>query len=254
MADTNYANIDFLILTKDSTVERWVDELHHAGATFNKQLNFKLLRNNTSKAQACHDALVESDHPYFALVDLPITKIEPDWVTLLLAGFRSEKIGVSCGRVYIDGTDGQSFITPDTENKTPLYHNQFLTAHTMQVNGIHCPQELPCCAWKLALMKRDIYDSAGGFDYDTFPSLYAMADLSCRIRSRGYHIIYSPFVSIDTPGNVNGNGEDLPESHGHEKKSFQKKWLTPDSGDYFNRSILEDNGYDPESFATWFYG
>lgn len=255
ITETDYHNLELLILTRDASAVAWAQEVNKENTEKSAPLQVKTIDSNISRAQASHEAIAQNRLPYFALIELPITRIAPDWVHQLRGGFRFDRTGISCGRIYRDGTDGLSYVLPDLENKSPGYHLRFLTAHSLHVNGIHCPQELACCTWDMLLCRTTAYTSTGGFDPESFSNLYAMADLSLTFQAHHYLITYNPFAWLDR---IEDTGElttdDALESHTHEKEMFQKKWLQTGADRLFRWTILEDNGYNQDSFSTWLSG
>jgi len=210
-----------------------------------------------TKARLLHAAILSAETDYIALIDSNIIDVEMTWLEELLAPLQqNDQIGIVCGNILNNSATGESYTIPDLTNRNSEYLINFLAMSSIHANGFHCTQLIHYCNWTFCLLSRSLFTQLGGFDFDSFPHLFAMADFSMRAVEQGKNILYTPFARATLDGYRNtvpiADRKKLEE----EKRRFQNKWKqrleTFDS--YYNHGILGEHKIDRGHFRQWMVG
>ncbi|MBT8334603.1 MAG: hypothetical protein KJP19_09235, partial [Deltaproteobacteria bacterium] len=209
------------------------------------------------KANLLHNAVLETETDYIALIGSNIIDVDSLWLTELLAPLlQNSQIGIVCGNFHYSNTDGASYTVPDLANRDCQYFANFLALSSIHANGFHCTQLIHYSNWDFCLLSRSLFNQLGGFDFNSFPHILAMADFSMRAVEQGKEILYTPYAQATARGCNNTfpivDGKELKA----EKKRFQKKWKQQLDAfaPYYNRGILDENDIDRGAFRQWILG
>ncbi|NNK95117.1 MAG: glycosyltransferase [Desulfobacterales bacterium] len=209
------------------------------------------------KANLLHNAVLETETDYIAFIGSNIIDVDSLWLTELLAPLlQNSQIGIVCGNFHYSNTDGASYTVPDLANRDCQYFANFLALSSIHANGFHCTQLIHYSNWDFCLLSRSLFNQLGGFDFNLFPHILAMADFSMRAVEQGKEILYTPYAQATARGCNNTfpivDGKELKA----EKKRFQKKWKQQLDAfaPYYNRGILDENDIDRGAFRQWILG
>jgi len=211
---------------------------------------------DTRKARALHHAVERAETDYIGFLEESAVAVEPNWLDELVARIQTSGIMAVCGRVAFPHGDGPSFAVPEISDSSPRYFLSFITSSSRHVNGIHCPQSLLFCPWDVCVISKSTYMTLGGFDYDAFPSLFAMTDLGLRAAQTGQNIIYTPYSRVICREKQENSTIDSDLSLEEELFRFQKKWhdTLVNSESFYNSGLLIEHDISQEAFRNWLTG
>ncbi len=254
--NTQYTNCDYYAVAGDGLT------VTNASSNDQKEI-FNVVSGNMGELnclgffEQLHKEVTSSKGEYLAFLGSDIINISATWLkefTSILS-HRSE-IGLVSGRISFEGEDGSSYIVPDITNDSPYYLRQFLTFCTINMNWLHCSQQVTHGNAEFCLLSRALYDYVGGLDYKEFPNLFALHDLALKITNVGKKVVYIPYAAVNFTKNSINSGFGLEEELTKEKILFQNKWRDKLKifDPFYNPGILDYNGIDREKFLTWLSG
>jgi O-antigen biosynthesis protein len=118
------------------------------------------------------------------------TVVEPGWLPALVATAdeHPEAGAVGSKILFLDRTVQEAGAIIWSDGSTmPVGRGLGADAR-----AFHYVREVDYCSANALLVKRDIFDSVGGFDEGYYPAYYEDVDLCLAIRKAGYSVIYEP--------------------------------------------------------------
>jgi GT2 family glycosyltransferase len=182
----------------------------------------------------CNKAARETTSEYLLFLNDDTSIITPDWIESMLEHAQRESVGAV----------GSLLLFP---NRT-IQHAGVVTG-LLDVAG-HCFRGIPDSPFYFAfphvirncsavtgaclMIRRIVFESAGGFDELNLPTCFQDVDLCLRIVDEGYHIVYTPFAKLFHYESVSKKAvADLPEL-----KYMKQRWANYISDDpYYNPNL-----------------
>ena len=214
------------------------------------------LKEGETKAVSLHRLISQVDRDFVVIVDGGFKNLNENWLMELYSPFCQMDVAMVCGRTTYNGGDGTSHLLADTTNKSAVYYQEYLSAHTCHMAGLHSPQDVSYGGWDLTMFRRDVYELVGGFCVEQFPELFAMAELSLRFRDREKNITYTPFACGDKEAESVWNHQEESREIHEEKQRFQtvlrQRDVTVDP--FYNGGLLVDQGVEETVYRRWLRG
>lgn len=182
--------------------------------------------------------------------------ISDNWLLELVSKFSLDNaIGMICGRESYGNSDGPSLAVADITNNSTVYYQAFLAMSSRHANGLHNLQYINCCDYQITVIKRALIEEIGGFEVDLFPAHLAMLDLSYKLVSSGYKILYTPDAIVSFEDFPMMLEDEEPEAL-MEKKNFQNRHLSQlrQFNRWYNTGQVVKEGVSEEEFLHWLTG
>jgi len=209
-----------------------------------------------SDATFIHDRMATIDDEYIAVLAHELTDVNSQWLHELVTKRRlDEKIGIVCGRVSYDGTDGPSFAEADLGCEDAFYYTDFIVSASRHAQGLHNLQWVNACDGSICLISRNVIDRVGGIDYHRFPSLLPIVELSYRIAAAGYRILYTPDAVVSVPGYpcYRPDSSDQAQEEVDLFRSHHSKELLRFER-FYNSGRIEEKTDERDRFYRWLTG
>jgi GT2 family glycosyltransferase len=210
----------------------------------------------TGKTARLNQLIDESDSEYIALLGSGADRITRNWLSELISKFRlDEGVGITCGRVHYDGSDGPSYTVANLDNNSVSYYAAFLDAATRHASGLQNLQFINGCNWHICVIKRSLWHALEGFDIERFPHHLGMLDFCYRATAQGSLILYTPDAMVDhwTSGQapqdddrMSTNERELFQKRHHDQLRQIERW--------YNSQHMVDMGESREDFYRWLVG
>lgn len=245
--------IDVTIITGEDRSDTLRNSFHGSGVN---AWNIVTVAKGEGKAEVLQRLISESRCEYVCFLDGNIRRLSDNWLFELAAMSVLPGVGIVCGRTSYSGGDGISYLLPDIANRSGVYLQEFLSNSSRHMAGMHCTQDISFASWDITLIRRDSFDTVGGFSTKEYPNLFAMADLSLRLTAAGKRIVYSPFAIADKKERSTSDLTRDADNQQEEKQLFQslikshRDTLLP----YYNKSLLSDKGVDETEYLDWLFG
>ena len=247
------AYVEYVLVTQEKSHEKMRRSIEGAAL-----LHWKVvcLRNKETKAASLHRLICESDQEFVVVLDGGMKKLCENWLMELVASLCRPDVGMVCGRITYKGEDGTSYLLPDITNESAVYLQEFLYSSTRHMSGLHCPQDISYGGWDLTLLKRETFVAVGGFSFENFPEMFAMAELSVRFEECGEKTTYTPFAcgekEVEPICNSGKESKERQEEKHRFQSLLQERSTTTDP--FYNKGLLEDQGVDEASYMRWLRG
>jgi hypothetical protein len=246
--------VEYVVATDEKNCEILRSHIEDSGLT---SCTVVPVGDNEMRAEVMNRFIRASNSEFIVFLDGRSQTLSEKWLTELYSSMCRPHVALACGRTTYNGGDGESYLIPDITNERAAYLQEFLTSSTRHMAGLHCPQDVSCGRWDIAMLRKEDYEAVGGFRFTEFPDLFAMADLSIRLSAHGKIITYTPFAAQDKEiGTVSANtGEDDAMERVEEKRRFQNVLQKQEDmvDPFYNQGVLTDNGIDEASFRKWLF-
>lgn len=251
---TIYEEVTYTILSPHPIDGNWL--LGYADGSFAcekvlARTRFSKVAAGCGRTRALQRAVAASKALWLAFVEIPFKSLNHDWLDNLMRYASLKGCKLAMGRVCEDGDDLQ-YWRPDTNSSSVGYYYRFLILAVPYVHGLHCTMETPCSGWELCLVEKDAYRAVGGFREDLYPNLFAMVDLSLRLRENGHRVLFSPDAVLGLlPRSL---AEDKACQEEMERFKMRHKKSLLDFGPWYNDQRLVDAGQNLKQYRHWFAG
>ena len=164
----------------------------------------------------------------------------PGWLGQLVATFELDPRIAAAGALlfYPDGDLQHAGIVLDPKRMCHHAHYGWPRGAVGYQGRIHALQEYSAVTAALMMVRRDAFESVGGFD-ERFPDEYNDVDLCLRLRQAGYAIAYNPVVQAT---HWEGRTRRVKETG---KGVFQARWR-----DAFTRDPWSHPRFGADDFRT----
>lgn len=156
-------------------------------------------------ARALNLAAERAEGEYLAFIDGRVEITDPNWLQEMLGQAQRREVGcVGCRLVNPDGSlrHGGSLIdvrrllgSPDeirletNEDTDEEIDEEYLPL-------VEYPFDFPAASVECMVVRREVFESVGGFDDENLPTAFYDLDLSFRLREAGLHNVYTPYASV----------------------------------------------------------
>lgn len=189
LRSTNYKPVEVLVVEQvnDENIRTQATRSNDPGAKFIKRVD----ANQMAKAFNDAASLAAGDVVCFLTDVLPHT--DPNWLSCLVAQALRDEVGIvgpkilraSDNNVQSIGvrltTTGPLELGADLPSRHPGYFNSAILARDVVALGSGC-----------MVLRREVFESVGGFDEERFPTSLYNIDLCMRIRDSGKRILCDP--------------------------------------------------------------
>jgi GT2 family glycosyltransferase len=198
---TNYPNLEIIIADNGSTEESTLQ--YFADCRQDRRVQILSIPMPFNYSAINNAAISRSNGQLIALLNNDIDAIDPDWLRemvslalrpeigcvgakLLYANETIQHAGVLLGAGSFDGGPGVAGHFGIGEPREEVgYFGQYALSREVSAVTAAC-----------AVLRREVFDSVGGFDEANLPVAFNDVDLCLRIREKGYRNIWTPFAEL----------------------------------------------------------
>jgi glycosyltransferase involved in cell wall biosynthesis len=255
---TAYGNFEVIGISNNSRDDRTRELMRKIAAEdsrftfteYNRPFNFSAINNHGVE-------MARGDHVVFMNNDIEV--LNGDWLEALLEHSQRPEVGAVGAKLYygddrvqhagiilgIGGFAGHShrFMAKDS----PGYFNR-----------LNCTQNVSAVTAALLMVKKSLFEEAGGFDEEKFGVALNDVDFCLKLREKGYVNIFTPYCEARHYESVSRGYEDTPEKKERflrELSSFKEKWSNIlNAGDpYYNRNLtLIGEDFARNRYLAWY--
>jgi GT2 family glycosyltransferase len=245
---TTYPNVEFLVTLDPRHVQtaaqrRFIEKIQRDARvrllTYDEQ-PFNYPRTNNR-------AVAQSDAPIICFLNDDVEVITRDWLQKLVARVQLDGVGAVGPMLYyptdaiqhagvilgIGGVAGHQFVNRPRGNDG--YYGRALLE-----------QDLSCVTAACMVMRRDVFDSIGGFD-EKFAIAFNDVDLCLRIRQKGWRIVWTPAAEMYHHESASLGKHNAPQRYAlfqHEVKLMREVWgKALDDDPFFNPNLSLNTPY-----------
>lgn len=245
MSNTRYDG--FRVLGVDNgSVEALTLELKDHYQRETDQVRFISLDVPFNFSQIVNYGVQHAEGDHVVLMNNDIQVINCDWLEAMLEHSQRPEIGAVGAKLYYpDDTIQHAGIAIGIGNYAGHPHKHVEGGYPGYLNRLHNIQNVSAVTGAMMMIKRDVYDAAGGFDEQLFKIACNDVDFCLRLRSKGLLNLFTPYAQAYHHESVSRGYEDTPEKQVRfqgEVKAFRKRHAEALSlGDpYYNRNFRLD--------------
>jgi GT2 family glycosyltransferase len=236
---TDWPAYEVVIVDNDSSdpsTLRFLRETKHRVLRYEGPFNFSAI---------CNFGVRESDGEWLLFLNNDTEFTESDWLAAMAEHVQRPEVGaVGAMLLFPSGlVQHAGVVFSESDFATHAYLN--FPAISM-ANGGHLHVIRNCSAVTAAcmLVRRDLFETIGGFDEKNFAVSYNDVDFCIRLRQRGYSILYTPHARVihhESASRGYGNGNPV------ESRFLREQWAALLARDPFNNPNLVrgDGSYGP---------
>ena len=188
---TTYTNYEIIVVADAKTPTEIIADLKRASPSHLKVIDYEKKFNFSDK---CNLGVVNSDAPFFVLLNDDTEIISNDWLETMLSYLQEPDVAM-VGPILLleDGriqSAGHSH-TPHPHN----FYNGYSSAELGELGILKVARECTGVTGACAMIRRNAYFEVGGLS-NTFPLSFNDVDLSFKFLDRAYRIIWTPFARL----------------------------------------------------------
>lgn len=248
-----YPNIEFIILFSGKSNEKILKQIEKID---NHRISADQFKEDLPTSIVLNHAVERSGGKHLAFIGQNIVPLMGNWVEILLGHSQESGNGVVGGLVRYSESDEKPLnALPDLENNSWQYFCAYFQTASRHLNGLFCPQHVLAVSTELCMVKRVLFDAAGGFDATDMKHVMFDSDLCLRLREQGVENVFTPACEAECNLRVTPAVSD--DIAINELALFKKRWnkRLKDGDPYYNvKRILHDKGISHDEWIKWYTG
>jgi GT2 family glycosyltransferase len=188
---TSYQNFEIIVVVDTNTPEEVCNELKRVSPSRLKVIEYDKPFNFSDK---CNLGVVNSDAPFFVLLNDDTEVISHDWLETMLGYLQEPDVAMVGPMLLLE--DGR--IQSAGHSHTPFPHNFYNGRSSNELGELgilKVARECSGVTGACVMVRRNAYFEVGGLS-NTFPLSFNDIDLSFKLLDRGYRIIWTPFARL----------------------------------------------------------
>ena len=196
-----------------------------------RAFNFSAINN--LGVQRSHGAIV-------GLINNDIEVITPEWLTEMVSHCMQGGVGCVGAKLYYPNETLQhAGVVLGIKGVANHAHNKQSKHHDGYFGRLRVPQVLSAVTAACLVVKKEIYQAAGGMNEEDLKVAFNDIDFCLRVRELGYRNVWTPYAELYHHESVSRGTEDTPEKKARfarEVAYMKNKW---------GPALLEDPYYNP---------
>jgi glycosyltransferase involved in cell wall biosynthesis len=227
---TSYPNYEIVIVHDDKFHDAPAFRSHfpHRTVRFSGEANDSVVKNFAVK---------QTNDPWILFLDERIKPIEPAWLTIMAEHIQRPNVGAVGARLLNpNGTVEQAGMVVGVNKTAQSAFHGFPAEHPGANRQLQVTRNCSAVSSACMLMRRELFEQAGGFD-ENLENALAAVDLCLKMRRAGYLIVYTPFAKLcwhEAPAHqIDMNGEAI----------MRQRWADILRRDpYYNPNLSRERG------------
>lgn len=192
-------------------------------------------------------AIRQTARPVLCLMNDDVEVISGDWLEKMVVRLSLPSVGVVGPLLlYPDGTIQHAGVILGIGDIAGHQFQGLPREHQGYHGRAALEQDLSCVTAACMVLKRDVFETAGGFD-EELAVAYNDVDLCLRIREKGVRILWTPEVTLVHHESASLGKHDKPEreeSYRQECAYMRRRWgETLDRDPFYNPNLSLDSAY-----------
>jgi GT2 family glycosyltransferase len=243
---TSYSNIEVIIVDNRSDDAQTLEYLRELP---NRDARVKVIKDlgafNFSRIN--NHAVKHATGSILGFINNDIEVIHPEWLSEMVSHIVRPDVGAVGARLlFPNGTIQHVGVITGIGGVA----GHMFKCMPMNSFGYFCrailPQDLSAVTAACMLVKKELFDTVGGFDEERLAVAFNDIDLCLKLRQLGKRVVFTPYAELLHHESVTRGYEDTPEKKERFDREFaamQKKWgeaLTSDP--FYNPNLSYDDG------------
>ncbi len=238
---TDYPAFEILVVTHSALADEVL--ARHAGDARVRVVRYDLAFNFSLK---CNEGAAAASGEYLLFYNDDVEAIDARWLADMMNAFGAGGVGGVSPKLFYENDTIQfaGMITGVRGMIGTAFHTAPKDSGAY-FNLIQSEREVSLLSGACLLMPKRVFDEVGGFDAVATPIMHSDADLCCRIRDRGYALVYTPYAALRHIGHLSLKDSD---DHPERRKDKADLHLLKRWGDYLAR-----DPYHPPNMSELLY-
>jgi len=188
---SSYTNYEIIVVVDKGTPDEVISQLRSASPNRLKIIDYDRPFNFSEK---CNIGVVNSDSPFFVLLNDDTEIITPDWLEMMLGQMQEPDVAMVGPLLLLEDGRVQSAghsVTPVPDHFCRGTSGSGIGPFFMLKFARECSGVTGACA----LIRRSAYFEVGGLS-EIFPLAFNDVDLAFKLMDRGYRIIWTPLARL----------------------------------------------------------
>lgn len=223
---STYGNFEVLGLNNNSTGDETLEAMRDLSGMdervrfedYNHPFSFSGIMNHGARLSA-------GEHLVFLNNDIRILTAE--WLVAMLEHSQRDEVGAVGGKLYYpDGRVQHAGIIVGIDGFAGHSHKGFPGDHHGYFNRLRVVQNVSAVTGAFMMVKKTVFDAAGGFDEESFGVACNDVDLCLRFRERGLWNVFTPYAEALHVESATRGYEDTPDKqarHARERAVFAER-------------------------------
>ena len=223
---TDYPRMHVTVVDNGSDDTRVLEILEQ----YKKEKRIKVIHYDTpfNFSRINNLAVAKTQADYLLFLNNDIEVIRPDWLDVMLRqASRSEVGAVGAMLWYPDFTMQHAGVVVGAGGVAGHAHHRLPKGQPGYFGRAVLPQEVSAVTAACLMMRRNVFNEAGGFDEENFAVAFNDVDLCLKVRRLGYKIIFTPRAELIHHESAT-RGDDLAPEHRErferECESMRRRW------------------------------
>lgn len=211
MEQTEYRNIEFVLI---SNKEFKPDVAKNMKA---------IVTNLSGRAERLNLAVSQTDGEILCFANANLRPMSENWLSELVSFALQPEIGaVGAKLLYKNETVLHGGLIIGAGETIGIAHHTFPAGSRGNISRNVLIGNFSAISASCMVVRRDVFDEAGGFDAKHLPDKFFDADFCLRLREKNYRIVFTPYAELkETNAKEPSNHEDATAA---EKDYFVEKW------------------------------
>ncbi|MEO1884214.1 MAG: glycosyltransferase family 2 protein, partial [Methyloprofundus sp.] len=237
-AKTTYANYELIIIdngSDDLVALRYLQRLQESGqATIirdDSPFNYAALNNK---------AVAQANGEIIALLNNDLEVINADWLGEMVSHVVHAEVGAVGAKLYYpDDSIQHAGVIVGLGGVAGHSHKHFPRDNPGYCGRLLLTQNLTAVTAACLLVRKDVFDTVGGFDAQNLSVAFNDVDLCLRIQEAGFYNVWTPYAEMYHYESASRGYEDTPEKQARFNKEvayMKQRW---------GKGLLQDPAYNP---------
>ncbi|MBT4147586.1 MAG: glycosyltransferase [Gammaproteobacteria bacterium] len=238
VAKTTYANYELIIIdngSDDLVALRYLQRLQESGqATIirdDSPFNYAALNNK---------AVAQANGEIIALLNNDLEVINADWLGEMVSHVVHAEVGAVGAKLYYpDDSIQHAGVIVGLGGVAGHSHKQFPRDNPGYCGRLLLTQNLTAVTAACLLVRKDVFDTVGGFDAQNLSVAFNDVDLCLRLQDAGFYNVWTPYAEMYHYESASRGYEDTPEKQVRFNKEvayMKQRW---------GEGLLKDPAYNP---------
>ena len=235
---TTYGNYEILIVDTGGT--------DLARLKYLNSLSYRVIPSAMNCSGAVNLAASRAEGGYLLFLNEGMEVISDGWMEAMLEHAQRPEIGAVGARLrYPDGRLYHAGIirgagSPTSPGVADYAHRFYPGAYPGYLGATLLPRNFSAVSGACMMLRKEVFEEAGGFDEKDLPDAYNDVDLCLRLGELGYRILYTPYAELRHHGTA------IREPNPGESLYMRERWgEVLDSDPYYNPNFsLADGSYN----------
>jgi glycosyltransferase involved in cell wall biosynthesis/2-polyprenyl-3-methyl-5-hydroxy-6-metoxy-1,4-benzoquinol methylase len=235
---TKYSNYEIIIIdngSDDFVAVRYLQRLQ-------EENQVKIIRDDShfNYAALNNKAVTQAKGEVIALLNNDLEVINDDWLDEMVSHVVHSEVGAVGAKLYYpDDTIQHAGVIVGLGGVAGHSHKHFPRNNAGHCGRLLLVQNLTAVTAACLLVRKEVFDSVGGFDEKNLSVAFNDVDLCLRIQEKGFNNVWTPYAELYHYESATRGYEDTPEKQARFNKEvsyMKQRW---------GNALLVDPAYNP---------